>query len=39
MPPYEDFKLMLGVVKPGKDVDVVISRRKGYEDVEWAFEM
>ena len=39
MPPYEDFKLMLGVVKPGKDVDVLISRRKGYEEVEWAFEM
>jgi cytochrome P450 len=39
MPPYEDFKLMLGVLKPGKDVDVVISRRKGYENVKWAFEM
>lgn len=39
MPPEESFKLMLGVVKPGNDVDVVISRRKGYEAVEWAFEM
>ena len=39
MPPHEDYKLMLGVVKPGKDVDVVVSRRKDYEDVEWAFEM
>ena len=39
MPPYEDFKLSLGVVKPARDVDVIISRRKGYEDVEWAFEM
>lgn len=38
-PPYEDFKLALGVVKPKTDVDVVISRRKGYGDVEWAFEM
>lgn len=38
MPPYEAFKLALGTIKPGKDVDVVISRRKGYEDVEWAFE-
>ena len=39
MPPMEDFKLMLGVIKPGKDVEVNISRRKGYEDVEWAFEI
>lgn len=39
MPSYEDFKLMMGVIKPGKDVDVKISRRKGYEDVEWEFEM
>lgn len=39
MPPYEDYKLMMGVIKPGKDVDVQIRRRKGYEEVEWAFEM
>ena len=38
-PPYEDFKLMMAVIKPGKDVDVMISRRKGYENVEWAFEV
>ena len=39
MPPQEDFKLMMGVVKPGKDVEVEIRRRKGFENIEWAFEM
>jgi cytochrome P450 len=39
MPPFEDFKLGLGVIKPARDVSVKISRRAGYEDVEWAFEM
>ena len=39
MPPCEDFKLMLGVIKPGRDVEVDINRRKGYEDVVWEFEM
>ena len=38
-PPQEDFKLSLGVTKPAKDVEVNISRRKGYENVDWAFEM
>lgn len=39
MPPFEDFNLGLGVIKPKQDVDVVITRRKAYENVEWAFEM
>lgn len=38
-PPYEDFKLMMSVIKPGRDVDVRISRRKGYEQVDFGFEM
>ena len=38
-PPYESFKLCLGVVKPGEDVEVTIRRRPGYEDVDFAFEM
>ena len=38
MPPEESFKLSMGAVKPGKDVDVILRRRKGYEDVEWEFE-
>lgn len=39
MPPYEDFKLALGVIKPGKDVEVQIRRRAGFEDVEFEFSM
>ena len=37
MPSQEDFKLMMGVIKPGKDVDVSVSRRKGYENVQFEF--
>lgn len=39
MPQYESFKLSLGVIKPATDVEVTISRREGFENVEWAFEM
>ena len=39
MPPPESFKLNLGVFKPKRDVEVYVERRKGYEEVEWAFEI
>ena len=39
MPPYENFKLMMGVIKPGKDVDVRIRRRTGFEEVKFEFSM
>ena len=37
-PPFESSKMHARVLKPGKDVNVKVSRRKGYENVQWAFE-
>ncbi|KAK5164500.1 uncharacterized protein LTR77_009706 [Saxophila tyrrhenica] len=39
MPPTEALKSSLAVIKPGRDVDVKIRRRAGFEDVEWGFKM
>ena len=39
MPPFEDYKLAMSVVKPGRDVEVNLTRRIGYQDVKWAFEV
>ena len=38
-PAFEDYKMMMSTIKPGTDVEVDLRQRKGYEDVEWEFEM
>jgi hypothetical protein len=34
-PPFEKMKMLAGVYKPAKDVEVTVRRRYGYEDVVW----
>lgn len=36
-PPEESWKMSFSATKPGRDVDVVVKRREGYEGVEWTF--
>ncbi|TKA81243.1 hypothetical protein B0A55_02371 [Friedmanniomyces simplex] len=38
-PPFESRKMIAGVHKPGRDVEVTVRRREGYADVEWLCEM
>lgn len=38
-PPFEDARMLMGMVKPKHDVKVNLRRRIGYEDIEWDFEV
>ena len=38
-PPFEKMKMIAGVHKPAKDVQVSVGRRKGWEEVVWECEV
>ncbi|KAK5119922.1 hypothetical protein LTR85_007248 [Meristemomyces frigidus] len=40
-PPIEGKKMPVaqGLIQPGRDVEVNVRRRRGYEEIEWDFEM
>ncbi|EMC93770.1 hypothetical protein BAUCODRAFT_210021 [Baudoinia panamericana UAMH 10762] len=38
-PPFQATKIIAGVVRPARDVEVRVRRRPGVEDVEWVCEM
>jgi hypothetical protein len=38
-PPFADAEIIQGVRRPKRDVEVLVKRREGFEEVEWGFEV